>query len=113
MPYKFGNTYKEDCDTCIDSYMTSRKYNDSKQVDLRKQIQGNQRLTAISYDPHVRDQLNNYRDTNPQKPVLMGELPTVYMCLCWSSPFQSLTRNFIIDQLSDYMAFSDNAATLQ
>ncbi|KAK3087657.1 hypothetical protein FSP39_008834 [Pinctada imbricata] len=73
MPFKFGNTYKEDCDFCIDEYMTNRKFNDTKTMDLKRQVAGYPRLTAISHDPEVRDKLNLYRDTHPNRPILMDD----------------------------------------
>lgn len=70
-PFKFGNTYKEDCDVCIDQHITNYKYHDAKYNDLQKQVSGYPRLRAISYDPDVRDKLNMYRDTHPQREILL------------------------------------------
>lgn len=74
MPFKFGNTYKEDCDVCIDQHITNYKYHDAKYNDLQKQVSGYPRLRAISYDPDVRDKLNMYRDTHPQREILLGKI---------------------------------------
>lgn len=71
MPYKFGNTYKEDCDVCIDQHITNYKYHDAKLTDLQRQVNGYPRLRAISFDPDVRDKLNMYRDTHPQREILL------------------------------------------
>ncbi|KAJ8300411.1 hypothetical protein KUTeg_021930 [Tegillarca granosa] len=73
MPFKFGNTYKEDCDVCIDQYLTNRQYHDNKMDDLRRQINGQPRLTATMFDPAVRDKLNLYRDTHPSRPILLED----------------------------------------
>ncbi|ESO92829.1 hypothetical protein LOTGIDRAFT_150295 [Lottia gigantea] len=62
MPFKFGGTYKEDCDSCIDEFMSSTQTHDLKLQDLKRQMRSYPRLTAISYDPDVRDKLNKYRD---------------------------------------------------
>ena len=73
MPFKFGNTYKEDCDVCIDEYLSNRNFHDVKSTDLKRQVAGYPRLTSISHDPTVRDQLNLYRDTHPNRSILMGK----------------------------------------
>ncbi|KAK6194674.1 hypothetical protein SNE40_000265 [Patella caerulea] len=62
MPFKFGGTYKEDCDTCIDEFLTNTQNHNFKNRDLQRQIRSYPRLTAISYDPEVRDRLNTFRD---------------------------------------------------
>ncbi|KAK3576058.1 hypothetical protein CHS0354_018327 [Potamilus streckersoni] len=73
MTFRFGGTYKNDCDSCLGEFLTTRKVNDMKTVDLKQQISSYPRLTAISYDPEVRDKLNMYRDTHPSKPILMED----------------------------------------
>lgn len=75
MPFKFGNTYKEDCDSCIDDYLTTRNFYDTKATDLKRQVASCPRLTPISQDPEVRDKLNLYRDTHPSRPILVGKHP--------------------------------------
>lgn len=76
MPFKFGNTYKEDCDSCIDDYLTTRNFYDTKANDLKRQVASCPRLTPISQDPEVRDKLNLYRDTHPSRPILVGKHPS-------------------------------------
>lgn len=73
IPFKFGDTYKEDCDYCIDEYLTFRKGYDHKQADLWQQINNHPRLTAISYDPEVKEKLNMYRDTHPTRSILVED----------------------------------------
>lgn len=73
MPFKFGNTYKEDCDSCIDDYLTTRNFYDTKATDLKRQVASCPRLTPISQDPEVRDKLNLYRDTHPSRPILVED----------------------------------------
>lgn len=71
--YKFGGTYKSDCDVCIDDYMTNRQTATLRQNDLRRQVTMVPSLTAISHDPDVKEKLDRYRDTHPTRPLLMGE----------------------------------------
>lgn len=85
-PYKFGNTYKEDCDVCIDQHLTNYKYHDAKLTDLHRQVNDYPRLRAISHDPEVRDrlQLTKYRDTHSQilldskRPLTEPPIPGYY-----------------------------------
>ena len=72
MPFKFGGTYKDDCDICIDEYTTNRQVHDFKNRDLTRQVSSVPRLTAISHDPYVKEYLDRYRDTHPNRPLLMG-----------------------------------------
>ena len=73
MTFKFGGTYKEDCDVCIDEYMTNRSNHDQRHRDLTRQVSAVPRLTAVSHDPSVKEKLDRYRDTHPSRPLLMGK----------------------------------------
>lgn len=73
MTFKFGDTYKRECDDCIDEFLTNRETHQSKQEELQRQTSSYPRLTAICHDPVVRDSLNMYRDTHPPQPILMGK----------------------------------------
>lgn len=73
MPFKFGGTYKDDCDVCIDEYMTNTQNQEFKIRDLKQQVNSVPRLTAISHDPHVKEYLDRYRDTHPNRPMLMED----------------------------------------
>ncbi len=73
MPFKYGNTYKEDCDVCLDNHITNMKKHRGKEINLRKSVSSYPKLNAIRYDPGVRDHLNTYRDTHPSRPLLMGK----------------------------------------
>ena len=74
MTFKFGATYKNECDNCLDEYMTNRQTHDLRQGDLRRAVTMVPRLTAVSHDPQVKKQLDRYRDTHPTRPMLMGEV---------------------------------------
>ena len=79
IPFKFGGTYKNDCDVCIDENMTNYQNQEFKIRDLKNQVNTVPRLTAISHDPHVKDYLDRYRDTHPNRPMLMGKWLKIYM----------------------------------
>lgn len=78
MTFKFGDTYKRKADSCIDEFIINRDNYNSKIVELNNQTAAHPRLTAISYDPEVRDRLNMYRDTHPLQPILMEDKKGLY-----------------------------------
>ncbi|XP_025114228.1 protein FAM166B-like [Pomacea canaliculata] len=73
LTFKYGNTYKRKCDDCIQEFKTNLENYEAKQDELRRQTTSCPRLTAISYDPLVRDHLNLFRDTHPLRPILMED----------------------------------------
>ncbi|KAL8602099.1 hypothetical protein ACOMHN_007369 [Nucella lapillus] len=73
LPFRFGNTYKQKADACIDEFTTSRDDYLAKQVELNLQTASYPRLTAISHDPVVRDHLDLYRDKHPLRQILMED----------------------------------------
>lgn len=70
-PFKFGSTYKEDCDICIDEHLSNYKYHAARQQELRELARNHLKLKPIRGDPEVKDHLNTYRDTHPARHVLM------------------------------------------
>ena len=90
LPFKFGDTYKRNADKCIDEFTTNRDNYNAKMAELNQQTAALPRLTAISYDPLVKEHLNMFRDTHPLQPILMGlfligffsVLQTMCVCVC-------------------------------
>ncbi|XP_013397128.1 protein FAM166B [Lingula anatina] len=73
MVFKYGNTYKEGCDVCIDEFLTTKDGLDIKRVDLQRTVRSYPKLQAVAQDPKVRDELNKYRDTHPTRPLFMED----------------------------------------
>ncbi|XP_041370969.1 protein FAM166B-like [Gigantopelta aegis] len=73
LPFKFGATYKNECDLSIDEHISAKKKKEFKTDDIRRQMLSYPRLTAISCDPLVRDRLNLYRDTHPTRPTFIED----------------------------------------
>lgn len=69
--FKFGGTYKNECDVSIDEHLTNFKRQCSKSADFQHSIATSRQHDALRYDPEVRDHLNTYRDTHPHRPILM------------------------------------------
>ncbi|XP_071828608.1 ciliary microtubule inner protein 2B-like [Apostichopus japonicus] len=72
-PFKFGNTYKEDCDVCIDDFMNNTQDRSEEIFDLRKTVAGSGRLRPLTDEKTVIKTLNEYRDTHPLRPILLSD----------------------------------------
>jgi hypothetical protein len=61
-PFKFGRTYREECDLCLEEFLANygqtMKWSDETKVLSKSQPN----LNAISSDPTVRDHLNSFSD---------------------------------------------------
>ncbi|CAD5125664.1 DgyrCDS13865 [Dimorphilus gyrociliatus] len=77
-PFKFGDTYKVDCDYCIDEHLRNYEKTSNDAHSLRMSSSCRPVLQAKAFDPEVRDHLNTYRDTHPRRPVMAEDkrLPT-------------------------------------
>lgn len=75
--FRYGGTYRQDCDYSIDNFISARDGYAAKQEELARHSRANPRLTAISYDPDVRDKLNRYRDTHPTPATLVADKRTM------------------------------------
>jgi hypothetical protein len=73
MPFKFGNTYKEDCDVCIDDFMRNTKEHDTKVHTLRKAQTQIKPLRPMADEGAVINRLNQYRDRHPTSKILLED----------------------------------------
>jgi len=71
--YKFGGTYKNDCDVSIDKHISACNYTSHKEAYLRHMVKIAPKQQVLNHDPLVRDHLNTYRDTHPLPPILAGK----------------------------------------
>jgi len=62
-PFKFGDTYKEECDICLDEHFANLTRQTNRRLEAASRTQGpaSGSLTPIRHDPEVRDRLNGYR----------------------------------------------------
>lgn len=70
-PFKFGATYKNECDISIDEHLTGLQRENTKMAELQMATARFPSFEAQRHDPVVRDHLNTYRDTHPHRPILM------------------------------------------
>jgi hypothetical protein len=61
-PFKFGKTYKEECDICLEEFLGSCHQTNQLANETRVLSVSQPSLRAISSDPAVRDKLNGYGD---------------------------------------------------
>ena len=73
MSFRYGGTYKEDCDACIGEHVGNMDRYTMKDTDLNRTVRGNPRLMSLQGDPTIKNHLNTYRDTHPERPLLMGK----------------------------------------
>ena len=73
MPFKFGNTYKEDCDVCIDDFKSNTRKRDNEVRDIRTHTINTRRMMPTTSDKITTTRLNEYRDRNPTGKVLLGK----------------------------------------
>jgi len=68
--FKFGGTYKNDCDVSIDRHITNFQNTMKFEDVMRNTVKRFPRQQVLNHDPIIRDHLNTYRDTHPLLPVL-------------------------------------------
>ena len=73
MTFKFGGTYKNDCDVSIGEHLHNFDQNKEKFLDVKRVSEGVPSLEAVSFDPAVRDRLNTYRDSYVGRPMMIGK----------------------------------------
>lgn len=61
-PFKFGSTYKNVCDECIDEFVTTYEKNDAKQKEVQRQAGLFSSMRPVSHDPKVKDHMNLWAD---------------------------------------------------
>ncbi|XP_033098440.1 protein FAM166B-like [Anneissia japonica] len=73
MPFKFGNTYKEDCDICIDDFLRNTKNHDQKLRTIKKSVSFAPKLQPVTTENTVIRTLTQYRDRNPTGKILLED----------------------------------------
>lgn len=72
MPFKFGGTYKEDCDVCIDDFLTNTKKHAANTQALKQTVNKYPNFKPVTAeDGQVIKRLNDFRDRNPTAPILL------------------------------------------
>jgi len=61
-PFKFGRTYQEECDICLEEFLSGLHKTKQLANETRALSMSQPSLRAINGDPDVRDKLNSYGD---------------------------------------------------
>ena len=82
-PFKFGDTYKIDCDYCIDDHLNLLGRRREHERVLVRSATDAEPMRPLKGDPTVRDHLNTFRDMRPAGPMLEGKTsnPNCDCCL--------------------------------
>lgn len=107
-PFKFGSTYKEECDVCLDEHMANVYKQAAKEDDMRRSFSCFPHLQPIRGDPEVKDHLNTYADgqlranqkddkrasVEPPIPGYKGFVPRIYTTeLGLGCRYHDMTKN--------------------
>lgn len=107
-PFKFGNTYRVECDVCLNEHFGNLSKQSAKEDETRKSFRSFPHLQSISQDPEVKNHLNTFADhlsrtnlkddkrtsTEPPIPGYRGFVPRIYTTeLGLGCRYHDMTRN--------------------
>jgi hypothetical protein len=107
-PFKFGKTYKEECDVCLEEFFANRQQLLQMERDLQSSTRSLPSLQAVGNDPDVRDRLNAFhergtstgamsqrrRKLEPPMPGYHGYIPRVHTTeLGLGCRYHEMTKN--------------------
>lgn len=70
--YKFGATYRHECNDCVGDLVDKYQHYDSRQKEFFTQAKAVAPLATQHFDPGVRDHLNKWVDRKQREMVLQG-----------------------------------------
>ena len=65
--FHFGETYKNECDVCIDDYMTKSDSLATTRKDLMGKVRSYNAHKSVTSDGEAKSYMDLYRDLNPNK----------------------------------------------
>lgn len=68
--FQFSNNYREECDTCIDDFMTSRTEKIMKNNEITDLVSRAPKLTRINSQSDLKQQVDNFKDRNASFQIL-------------------------------------------
>jgi hypothetical protein len=88
--FQFSDTYRRECDQCIDNYMSAREVKSSKTNTLVKDVHNTSSLRPIAPSNEVKAYTDHYRDLHPNKVYLQSKY------LSYNYKFQNNLAKFFI-----------------
>jgi hypothetical protein len=123
-PFKFGSTYAEECEICLNEHFTDRHRKECQKQDLSNSLRSFPRLQSRRFDPDVKNHLNMYADhlgkksgkrpfSEPPIPGYTGYVPRVHTTeLGLGCRYQEMSKNglesFLIDMARHKQSLNEN-----
>lgn len=80
--FHFSDTYRAECDQCIDGFLGRRDHKSSSQNNLVGTVQGYERHRSIAPDGEIKHNLDHFRDSHPNEIYLQCK-PTYTNTFCY------------------------------
>lgn len=68
--FHFSNTYRVECDSCIDDFLTSKNEKFSKNANLTQTVTQAPKLNKITSDFELKTQVENFKDRHTDNKIL-------------------------------------------
>ncbi len=117
--FNFSNTYRVECDNCIDSFISEKSYKFGKENDINSAVKSAQKHHAITTDLELKRELDNFKDsslqfrllkndkretTEPPIPGYTGFVPRIAATdLGLGATYHETTKKGLIDFKSNYL----------
>jgi hypothetical protein len=90
--FHFSDTYRAECDQCIDDFMTAKETKAAKSGSINKIVRNYDRHNAIAPNTEVKSFLDYYRDSNPNNISIQCKLICSLKCV----KDENMIRCFVI-----------------
>lgn len=71
--FHFSDTYRVECDSCIDNFLSSKSEKLSKDVNLVETVTKAPKLNKITSDLDLKTQVDNFKDRNADSKILKSD----------------------------------------
>lgn len=117
--FNFSNTYRVECDNCVDDQITNKNQKFHKECDIIDQVRSTKKHTPISTNSELKREMDNFKDsslqykllkndkretTEPPIPGYTGFIPRIGATeLGLGSTYHETTKKGLIDFKSNYI----------
>ncbi len=71
--FNFSNTYRKECDHCIDDLITNKNEKFKKESMIQEQVKNTPKHTAIATGAELKKEMDNFRDSSMQLKLLKSK----------------------------------------
>lgn len=68
--FNFSNTYRVECDNCVDDQITNKNQKFHKECDIIDQVRSTKKHTPISTSSELKREMDNFKDSSLQYKLL-------------------------------------------